>query len=78
MIPDCTAVIVEVIIQTLGAIDLSMLTLLAFVICSEHLFLMLSLSLAYKADTQVGGLVSGRKGVVKMQNCPLAFWHVLN
>ena len=55
-----------------------MLTLLAFLICSEHLFLILSLFLAYKADTQVGGLVSGRSGVIKLQNCPLAFWHVLN
>ena len=40
-----------------------MLTLLAILICSEHLFLMLALSLAYKADIQVGGFVSGRRGV---------------
>ena len=78
VIPDGTAAVGEVIIQTLGAIDVGMLTLLHFLICSEHLFLMLALSLAYKADIPVGGLVTGRVGVFKLQNCPLAFWHVLN
>ena len=76
--PDGTAVVGEVIIQTLGAIDVGMLMLLACLICSEHLFLILALSLVYKAGTQVGGLASGRRGVVKLKNCPLAFWHVLN
>ena len=78
VIPDGIAVIGEVIIQTLGAIDVGMLTLLAFLICSEHLFWILSLSLVYKADMQVDGLASGRRGVFKLQNCLLAFWHVLN
>ena len=78
VIPDGTAAVGEVIIQIFGAIDVSMLKLLAFLICSEHHFWMLVLSLAYKTDTQVGGLVSGRRGVFKLQNCPLAFWHVLN
>ena len=73
-----TAVVDEVIIQTFGAMDVGMLTLLAFLICREHLFWILSLSLAYRADTHVGGLASGRSGVFNMQNCPLAFWHVLN
>ena len=38
VIPDGTAVGDEVIIQTLGAIDIGILTLLAFLICGEHLF----------------------------------------
>ena len=78
VITDCTAVIGEVINQMLGAIEVRMLTLLAFLICSEHLFWMLALSLAYKTDIHVGGLVSGRSGVFKLQNCLLACWHVLN
>ena len=78
VIPDGTAVGSEVITQTLGAIDVGMLILLAFLIFNEHLSLMLALSLAYKADIHVGGFVSGRKGVFKLTNCLLAFWHVLN
>ena len=73
-----TAIVGEVIIQTFGAMDVGMLMLLAFLICKEHLFWILPLSLAYRADTQVGGLISGRSSVFNMQNCPLAFWHVLN
>ena len=73
-----TAVVGEVIIQTFGAMDVSILLLLAFLICREHLLWILSLSLPYRADTHVGGLESGRSGVLNMQNCPLAFWHVLN
>ena len=65
IIPDDTAVGGEVITQTFGVIDVGMLTLLAFLICSEHLFLMLALSLAYKADIHVGGFASGRRGVFK-------------
>ena len=38
IIPDGTAVGGEVIIQTLGTIDVGMLTLLALPICSKHLF----------------------------------------
>ena len=78
VIPDGTAAVDEVIIQTFGVVDVGMLILLAFLICSEHLFWMLALSLAYKADTQVGGLANGRSGVFKLQNCLLAFWHVLD
>ena len=78
VIPDDTAVGAEVIIQTFGVIDVGILTLLAFPICSEHHFLMLSLSLAHKAVIHVGGLTSGRRGVFKLQNGPLAWWHVLN
>ena len=78
VIPDGTAAVVEVIIQTFGAVDVGMLILLTFLICSEHHFWMLALSLGYKADTQVGGLASGRRDVFKLQNSPLAFCHVLN
>ena len=78
VIPEGTAVVGEVIIQTFGAMDVGMLMLLAFLICREHLLWILSLSLAYRADTHVGGLAHGRSGVFNMQNCLLAFWHVLN
>ena len=73
VIPDDTAVGGEVNIQTFGAIDVGMPTLLVFLICSDHLFSMLDLSLAYKAVIHVGGFASGRRGVFKLQNCPLAF-----
>ena len=78
VISDSTAAVGEVIVLILGVIDVGMLILLTFLICSEHLFWMLALSLVYKADVQVGGLGSGRRGVFKLQNCSLAFWHVLN
>ena len=42
IIPDDTAAGGEVITQTFRVIDVGMLTLLTFLICSEHLFLMLS------------------------------------
>ena len=37
IIPDDNAVGGEVIIQTFGAIEISILTLMGFLICSEHL-----------------------------------------
>ena len=46
VISDGTAAGGKVIIQTFGAIDVGMLILLAFLICSEQLFRMLALSLA--------------------------------
>ena len=78
IIPDDTAVGGEGIIQTFGAIDVGMLTLLAFLICSEHLSLMLAVSLMYNIDIHVDGFVSDRRSVFKLQNCPLALWHALN
>ena len=54
IIPVDTAVGAEVSIQTFGVIGVGMLTLLAFLNCSEHLFSMLALSLAYKAAIYVG------------------------
>ena len=55
IIPDDSVVGGEVIIQTFGVIDVGMLTLLAFLVCSEHLCLMLALSLVYKAVMHIGG-----------------------
>ena len=71
VIPDGTAAVGEVIIQTFEAMDIGMPMLLDLLICSEHLFWILSL--AYKADMQVGGLVSGRSGMFRLPNCLLAF-----
>ena len=73
VIPDSTAAGGDVIIQTLRAIDVGMLTLLAFLICSEHLFLILTLSLVYKADIHNGGFWNGKRSVFKLHNCLLAF-----
>ena len=78
ILPVDTAAGAEVNNQTFGVRDVGILTLLAFLICSAHLFLMLTLCLVYKADIHVGGFVSGRRGVFKLQNCPLALWHVMN
>ena len=78
VLSDGIAAIGEVTMQTLGAIDVGILTPLSFLICSEQLFWILAMSLAYKADMEVVGLASGRRGVFKLQNCLLAFWHVLN
>ena len=63
VIPAGTAAVYDVIIQTFGAMDVGMLMLLAIFICREHLFRILSLFLAYRADIQVGGLASGSSGV---------------
>ena len=66
----------EVRIHTFGAIDVGMMILLVFMIWSEHLMLMLTVFLAYKAVIQDGGLVRGCKGVSMLQNCPLASLHM--
>ena len=60
------AVAGEPIPQTFGAMDVGMLPLLGILICREHLFWILSLSLVYRADTQVSGLASGRSSVFCM------------
>ena len=78
IIPDDIAAGGEVLIQTFGVIAVGMLMLLAFPICSEHLFSMLTLSLAYKSVIHIGRFVSGRRGMFKLQKYPLACWHVLN
>ena len=49
----------EVSIHTFGAIDKGMLMPWAFLICSEHLVLLLAVFLAYKAVMQDGGLANG-------------------
>ena len=58
-IPVDTAVGAEVSIHTFGANDVGMLTLLAFLICSEHLFSIPVLSFVYKAAICVGGFAGG-------------------
>ena len=54
-----TAVGAEVSIHTFGAIGVGMLTLLAFLICSEYLFSIPALFFAYNAAIHVGGFASG-------------------
>ena len=68
----------EVIICKFGAIDVGMLMLLAFLTCREHLFWILFLSLVQRDDKHVGGLTHGKSGAFSIQNCPLAFLHMLN
>ena len=58
IIPVDTTVGAEVSIHTFGAIGLGMLTLLVFLICSEHLFSMPALFFAYNAAIHVGGFAS--------------------
>ena len=58
-IPIDTFVGVEVSIHTFGAIDVGMLTLLVFLICSEHLFSIPALFLVYIAVIHDGGLARG-------------------
>ena len=49
----------EVVINTFEAIDVSMLMLLGFMTCRQHLFWILFLYLAKRDDKHVGGLASG-------------------
>ena len=73
-----TAVGAEVSIHTFGAIDVGMLTLLAFLICSEHCFSIQALFFVYIAVIHDGGFATGWRGALILQNCPLACWHTLN
>ena len=59
VIPGDTAVGAEVSIHTFRAIGAGMLTLLAFLICNEHLFSMPALFFAYDAAIHIGGFESG-------------------
>ena len=68
----------EVSIHTFGAIDEGMLMLWALLTCEEHLVVILAVFLVYRAVMQDGGLASGWKCTLILQNCPLAFWHMLN
>ena len=49
----------EVNIHTFGAIGVGMITLLAFLTCSEHLFSMPALFFVYNAAIHIGGFASG-------------------
>ena len=64
IIPVDTAVGAEVSIHTFGAIDVGMLTLLAFLICNEHLFSITVLFFAYIAVRHDGGFASGWRGTL--------------
>ena len=59
VIPIDTTVGAEVSIHTFVAIDVGMLTLLVFLICSEHLFSIPALFFAYIAAIHDGGIASG-------------------
>ena len=59
-------------------IDTAVGAQLAFLICREHLFSIPDLFLAYMAAIHDGGLTSGWRDALILQNCPLAFWHILN
>ena len=63
-------------IQMFGVIRDGLLMSEVFLICNEHLEVMLAKFLAYQAEVQVGGLASGWKGVGMVQNCPLAAWQI--
>ena len=57
--PVNTAVVAEVSIHTFGVNGVGMLTLLAFLICSEHLFSIPALFFVCIAATHDGGFASG-------------------
>ena len=59
IIPVNITVGAEVSIHTLGAIGVGMVSLLVFLICSEHLFSIPTLFFAYMAVRHDGGLASG-------------------
>ena len=65
-------------IHTFGAIGVGMVALLVFPISSGHLFSIPALFFTYIAVIHDGGLASGWQGALILQNCLLAFWHVLN
>ena len=53
-----------------------MLTSEVFLICDEHLEVIVAKYLVYIAEVRVGGLASGWKGVGMVQNCPFAAWQI--
>ena len=59
IIPGDTAVGADVSIHTFGAVGMGMVALLAFLICSEHLFSIPTLFFAYIAVRHDGGLAGG-------------------
>ena len=65
-------------IQTSGATLVGRLEIEALHICKEHLEAISTLLFAYRAAMQDGGLANGWRGVVMLQNCPLASWHAWN
>ena len=65
-------------IQTSGANWVGKLVVIVLHICKEHLEAMPLLLLLYRVAMQDGGLASSWKGVIMLQNCPLASWHAWN
>ena len=65
-------------IQTSGPIWVGKLVVVVLHIYKEYVEAMPVLLLVYRAAMQDGGLASGWKGVVMLQNCPLASWHAWN
>ena len=65
-------------IYMLGASWVGILMSWVFFICNEHLAEMLHVFLVYRAVMQDGGFASGWKGVMTLQNCPLASSQILN
>ena len=57
-IPVDIAIGAEVSIHTFGTISVGMLTLLIFLICSEHLFSMPALLYVYNVAIHIGGFES--------------------
>ena len=79
IIPANTIVSAKISIHTFWAIGVGMVALLVFLICNEHLFSIPTLFFVHIIfDTHDGGLASGWRGALILQNCLLAFWHVLN
>ena len=78
VIPVSTADGAEISIHIFGAIDVWMLILFTYLIWNEHLISMLASFLAYIAVMHDGGLAWGWRGALILQNCLIAFLHVLN
>ena len=77
VIPVVTLDCNDVTSHTLGAIDVGMLMVWAFLTCSEHLVAMLAEFLEYSAVMQDGRFARGWNTVLMLQNCPLASLHIL-
>ena len=76
VIPAGNAAGEDIIIHSFGAMDVGLLILLAFMICREHLFCILSLSLACRADTHVDGLARGRSVEVVCSIYKIVHWPI--
>ena len=78
VIPVDTTVGADVSIHMFGAIHMGMLTLLVFLICSEHLSQFWPCSLHRLLQCKMVNLQVVERGALILQNCPLSFRHILN